>query len=330
MSYYSMTAHALANAAFALLLLEPTVRRCFAAGLIGSIALVLHNPLPHTLFALPWLIWLLAKSDRMRLLPAILAGYVPIFVVLGIGWTIFSLDLQAAAAAAAGDTGGPIRRWASALASFLTLPSQDLLFARGIGLAKLWIWSVPVLVCAAAAGAWTGRSDSRLLLLTSSCITTLVGFLFIVFSQGHGWGFRYFHSAWLCLPLLAVAAVRPISATTPIRPHTTFGYVAAVSLLGLILMLPLQVWQVHGFITRHLAQVPQADTGVPRVVIINTSMGYYAADLVQNDPFLRDPVIYMISFGRSENRAMIANHFADLSKLSTDFRGELWGVLPPN
>ena len=30
-------------------------------------------------------------------------------------------------------------------------------------------------------------------------------FLFVWADQGHGWGFRYFHSAWLALPLLATA-----------------------------------------------------------------------------------------------------------------------------
>jgi len=52
-SYYSMTAHMLANALFALLLLQPTTKRLIAAGIVGSFALSLHNPVPHALFALP-------------------------------------------------------------------------------------------------------------------------------------------------------------------------------------------------------------------------------------------------------------------------------------
>ncbi|MGG2305238.1 hypothetical protein ACE4Z6_27835, partial [Salmonella enterica] len=57
-SYYSMPAHLFANALYALLLIDPTPRRAFAAGLLGSIALTLHNPVPHLLFALPWIGWL--------------------------------------------------------------------------------------------------------------------------------------------------------------------------------------------------------------------------------------------------------------------------------
>lgn len=326
MSYYSMTAHALANGLFVLLLLQPTVRRCLLAGLIGSIALVLHNPLPHALFALPWLVWLAMRPDRLRTVPAIAAGYLPLFLLLGAGWTRFSANLQGTAVATGAVDASVIERWAIGLANFLAAPSADLLFVRGIGLAKLWIWSVPVLLVAAVAGVWAGRSDHRIRLLAISCVTTLVGFLFVVFSQGHGWGFRYFHSAWLCLPLLAVAAMRLPAMDQPSRPHTAYSYVSAVALLALLTTLPVQVWQVHEFIDRHLAQMPVSTEGTHRLVIVNPVTGYYAVDLIQNDPFLRDPVWRMVSHGARADRAMIERHFPDLSNLSKGYRGEIWGT----
>jgi len=326
MSYYSMTAHALANGCFALLLLHPSVARCLLAGVVGSIALVLHNPLPHTLFALPWLVWLALRNDRLRTLPAIAAGYLPLFLVLGVGWTHFAADLRMVAAPIGEASANVIERWSTALRDFLEVPSPDLLFVRTIGLAKLWIWSAPVLLAAAIAGTWYGWPDYRLRLLALSCLTTLVGFLFVVFSQGHGWGFRYFHSAWLCLPLLAAAFVRGPATERPAEPHTTFSYVAAVAVLSLTLLLPLQVWQVHGFIARHLKQLPSSREGAPRLVIVKPEMGYYAADLVQNDPFLRQPVIRMLSHGRAADAAMVRQHFPELSRLSSSYRGEVWGI----
>jgi len=329
MSFYSMTAHALANGLFALLLLRPSVWRCLIAGVVGSVALVLHNPLPHTLFALPWLIWLAVRQDRLRTVPAIAAGYLPLFLLLGAGWSLFSADLQATAVASGAADAGIVKRWAAGLSEFLTPPSAELLFARGIGLAKLWIWSVPVLLVAAIAGAWAGRSDHRVRLLAFSCLVTFLGFLFVVFSQGHGWGFRYFHSAWLCLPLLAVAAARPFAVNLPAVPHTTFSYVAAVGVLALLILLPLQVWQVHWFISRHLEQMPHSSEGVSRLVIVNPVAGYYAADLVQNDPFLRDPIMRIISHGRVADREMIQQQFPELERLSKSYRGEVWGTSKP-
>ena len=56
-TYYSMSAHLLLNLVFAWLLLAPSPRRLVGAGVAGSVALVLHQPVPHVLFALPWLIW---------------------------------------------------------------------------------------------------------------------------------------------------------------------------------------------------------------------------------------------------------------------------------
>ena len=50
LSYYSMQAHLTANLLFAALLLKPTHRRALGAGLVGSLALILHNPVPHALF----------------------------------------------------------------------------------------------------------------------------------------------------------------------------------------------------------------------------------------------------------------------------------------
>ena len=65
-SYYSMPAHLLANSLYALLLIQPTPRRAFAAGVVGAIALSLHNPVPHVLFAAPWLMSIAARPDRVR------------------------------------------------------------------------------------------------------------------------------------------------------------------------------------------------------------------------------------------------------------------------
>ncbi len=79
-SLYSMQAHLTANLLFAWLLLQPTRGRCFAAGVVGSFALILHNPFPHALFALPWIVALVLRADTRRVsAPAdswLLADYV--------------------------------------------------------------------------------------------------------------------------------------------------------------------------------------------------------------------------------------------------------------
>jgi len=329
-SYYSMTAHLLCNAAFTLLLLRPNARRAVAAGLIGGLALTLHNPLPHMLFAAPWALWLLWRVDRRRNFPALLAGYLPFVIVIGFGWNDLVASLNQGAAAASATASGPLGAVASKLGGVLAWPSGPLLQARLIGLMKLWIWAVPSVVVMAAVGFWRNRRDARFRLLAASAALTLLGYLFVPADQGHGWGFRYFHSAWLVLPIFAAAAVgrreRPNASAAEHRAASALApYLLSASLLSLLLLVPYFGFQVRSFLAAHLAQLPRAESGEPRVVIINPVMQYYAQDLAQNDPFLREPVILMVTRGRKADAVMMQRHFPDLVLLSATYKGTVWG-----
>ena len=329
-SFYSMTAHLVCNAVFVLLLLRPTVHRAAAAGLIGGLALTLHNPVPHMLFAVPWLTWLALRPDRTRLIPAIAAGYLPWVIIVGFGWHYLLQGLgEVATPASAANGGSPFAVAISSLAGAFKVPGTTQLMDRLIGLAKLWIWAAPLLLLVACAGFWRFRRDARFQLLLASAVLTFVGYLFVPLSQGHGWGFRYFHSAWFVLPILAASVVTGGSDKAAGDAHPARGplgrYALATALGGLLVMTPFFLLQVHSFIREHLAQLPTAERGRPRVVIIDPYMGYYAQDLVQNDPFLRAPVIRMITHGRDKDMAMMARYFPDLVLLSRSYRGTVWG-----
>ncbi len=88
-SLYSMQAHLTANLLFAWLLLQPTRGRCLAAGVVGSFALILHNPFPHAMFALPWIIALVLSADTRRYLFALILGYLPVTLGVGLSWLMF-------------------------------------------------------------------------------------------------------------------------------------------------------------------------------------------------------------------------------------------------
>jgi hypothetical protein len=222
-------------------------------------------------------------------------------------------------------------QFSSSMTKWLTVPDTRVLTVRVIGLTKIWIWAVPAMIPIAVLGLWRHRSNVALRLLLASAISTLIGFLFVPFDQGHGWGFRYFHSAWFVLPVLAAAAVAPPSK----EPNTDAGapdlaiagYVCGTAILSLLVLTPYFLWQVHDFIGQHLAQLPQAKSGRPQVLVIDPSWGYYAADLVENDPFLREPTIKMVTHGPDADKQMIASHFPGLVKLGGDYRGSVYGML---
>ena len=141
----------------------------FAAGLVGSVALTLHNPVPHLLFALPWLIWLATHPRRVQLLASIAIGYAPLCVLLGFGWFWFTGELRQShlqAAAAANTELEHIARLGQAFA----LPNGSTGVARMVDLAKTWVWAVPGLLLLGLMGAWNCRDNILCRLLAYSAL----------------------------------------------------------------------------------------------------------------------------------------------------------------
>ena len=171
-SYYSMAAHLLFNLLFVSLLLEPTPRRLFAAGAVGSFALVLHNPVPHLLFALPWIAWIALRHGARRL-AALSLGYLPLSAVLGLGWAWIRSRI-----AGSGAQGPGIGEFATGLArAAFTMPGADVFLARAAGVLELILWAVPGLLLAACWGGWRSRrgGDRAMLLLAASGACTIAG-----------------------------------------------------------------------------------------------------------------------------------------------------------
>lgn len=330
-SFYSMTAHLLCNAVFALLLLSPSPSRCMLAGLIGGLALTLHNPLPHLLFATPWAIWLLTQQNRWKLIGALSAGYLPWILLAGFGWAwlLRSFSDSAAHAVARANGQGLAAQALTQMGSILQVPDIIQLDARAIATAKAWLWASPLLPLAAGFGYWRHRNNIHMQLLLASAAITFLVYLFVPLDQGHGWGYRYFHSVWFVLPVFAAAAlVAPRASAAQgeeTSPQPIVPWALAGALGGLLIMTPYFSWAVHSFIGAHLAQLPQADHGTPRVVIINPRAGYYVNDLVMNDPFYAAPVIRMISHGQKDDEAMMAQRFPDLKLLHSSRQGSVWG-----
>lgn len=161
-SYYSMPAHLFCNCLFALLLIRPTPQRALAAGFVGSVALCLHNPVPHMLFAAPWLIWMATRRGGLRQFALMCVGYLPLCVLLGIGWFEFTNHLRSvvASSAAHSDLSSAVH---TALAVF-SAPTAVVMLARAMGVAKVWVWAVPGLVILAACGAHRWRRNTPCLL----------------------------------------------------------------------------------------------------------------------------------------------------------------------
>lgn len=329
-SYYTMPAHLLANTVYALLLLSPTRGRAVLAGLVGSVALTLHNPVPHMLFALPWIVWTARRPDGWRLIGWLALGYLPLSLALGVGWFLFTGDLRHAGVAAAATSGGHATvdglKW---VLSAFSLPDARVLFARAIGVAKIWLWAAPGLMVLCVVGAIRAWHLTAVRVLVASAMLTLLGYFLVPVDQGHGWGYRYFHTAWVALPILAPAALAGASDDRrwwiPQGPQVR-AFVAAGALLSLVIVLPVRAIQVHDIVGGLVAQVPDCAVSGRRVVLLDVGRMFYGADLVQNDPWLRGNEIRMISRGDADDAAMMAAHFPGYRELCRDERGSVWGM----
>ncbi len=331
-SYFSMTAHLFLNLLFAWLLLERTRARLVAAGVVGSVALVLSNPVPHILFALPWVLWIDRQPGGRRQLLALGAGYAPLSLLLGLGWWLFLRHLQ-------GNTGAlpylpdgnllhRLGNWIWYLLlefrNVFAVPGSDTLSKRIGEQVRLWSWAVPGLPLLALAGWWIlGRRVVELRLFAYSLVTTLLGYLCVSFDQGYGWGARYVHPAWSALPILASAAM--VSAGKCRQGLELKNYVTRLALYSLVFATALRLFQIRLFMTEQLALRPPFDRGSREIVFIARNFDYYTQDFVQNDPFLRNPVIFMMSRGRkADYRDVIKRHFPAARLTYDGPNGQVW------
>jgi len=333
-SYYSMPAHLLANCVYALLLVRPTARRALLAGLVGSLALCLHNPVPHLLFAAPWLIWMATRRGGKLAFGALCLGYLPLCLLLGIGWFEFSNSLVHPGPATVAAQVGFMERLNQMLLNFAP-PTATVYLARAIGVAKVWVWAVPGILILAAYGAVRRWDNLFCRLLAASAVTTLIGYLFFVADQGHGWGFRYFHSAWLAVPLLATAALyrpQPATATGSASPALVFedsqtrAFVVTCTVLTLVFGVGFRAVQMQAFMAADLAQMPHYTGHEQRIVFLDNTDTFYGADLVQNDPWLRGDEIRMFSHGTAADALLMRQQYPLLHEVYADRYGSVWSA----
>ena len=314
-SYYSMQAHMTLNLLFAYLLMRPSAFRAFGAGLAGSVALILHNPMPHTAFAMPWLLAFVVNRQQWRYVPPLVLGYAP-GLALGLGWLMFRSDI----ASGAYDISA-IRE--SARGAF-TWPSAAIVNMRVASLVKMWVWACPCLFVFAALGFMRYRGSTPARLLGYSAAFTFVAYLFVTFDQGHGWGYRYFHPAWGVIPILAGCAMADGSKT-----HARLvSFAGAAAILGLIAIVPLQLFQIDQVILRHLALIGPPQRPGNNVYFIHPRGGFYVADMVQIDPLLRDLDLKLVSRGTDLDDQMIKRNWPSAEKVASEPAYDQWYLGP--
>ena len=312
-SYYSMQAHLTLNLLFAFLMLRPTATRALIAGLAGSWALNLHNPFPHALFATPWLASMAMDRRHRAFLAPLVLGYLPGLCLLAAWFVLRGHFLP--------DTAGP----ASAVPTgVFAWPDLALLNLRVASLVKLWLWATPCLLLFAISGARRGFDDRGVRLLALSACFTFLGYCFVRFDQGHGWGYRYFQSAGGCLPILAAIAL----AREKPAGSQLIAFAGAAAVLSAALIVPLQLLQVEDVIAAHLAQLPSPMRPGRNVFFVKPLAGFQLADRIQIDPLLRDEDLFLVTRGEPLDLQLIHQNWPTALELASGSWGQQWYVPP--
>jgi hypothetical protein len=314
-SLYSMTAHLTANLLFVVLMLKPTAPRMLAAGFVGSLALTLHNPLPHALFAAPWIINTALDRQQRPYLLLLGIGYLPGLMV-GLGWLFLHAEIGSSSS-------GPAS-WRSIASDAFAWPSLAVVNMRIAALVKLLVWAPPGVVLLAALGGVLARENRHARLLMQSALLTFLGYFFVPFDQGHGWGYRYFHSAWAAVPILAACAMTAYSQKQP----RIVAFAGAAALLSLVISMPLQMDQISQVITQHLAQLPRPLTPGNNIFFIHPKGGFYVADMVQIDPLLRDRNLTLVSRGSQLDTELVQENWPTAVKVFAGQSSDQWYLGP--
>jgi hypothetical protein len=296
MSLYPAGGHLTLSLLYAWLVLRGKTRDYVLAGLVGSLALVLNNPYPHAVFALPWVLWLLKDSGRRRRLIPLAFGYVPGLVTLA-GWVLLQNTLKTHDSTAAAHV------WLGQLSLLVTIPNVTNMGDRLEELTRVWAWAAPGLLVLAGVGWWLGREQIGLRLLGASFVGTVLLYALFPGGQGLGYGARYYHVAWGALPILAAV------------PLVTIGwerlrnFALASAVVGLVLVVPLEMAYAHGLATT--AGVPMSQLRVPGADLCFVDFDQVAAPgmTMNNNPSTQGFLV-LISQGRQADQALVDRYFA--------------------
>jgi hypothetical protein len=248
-------------------------------------------------------------------LAALILGYLP-GLCLAAAWFVFRGSILPT------PTGGLARAVPPGVFAW---PDAALLNLRMASLVKLWLWASPGVFLLAISGARRGTADRGVRLLTLSACVTFIGYCFVRFDQGHGWGYRYFHSAAGCIPILAGIMMAEEKAVAAQR---LIAFIGATAVLSVLLIIPLQLRQIDTVIAHQLAQLPPPVTPGRNVFFVRPLAGFYMADLVQIDPLLRGNDLVLATRGAPLDGQLIRQNWPDAREVTSGSWGQQWHIAP--
>jgi hypothetical protein len=283
MGGYSMAAHLCLNLLWLWLYLRNDRAGLAATPWVGVIAMGLHNPIPHALFAAPFVVRLL-RERRF----AWVAYCAVVYGAGAVGWyewlQFVQTDVDGSIAVIGAGTVGPGGLGGGVFNTF-ALPSLFRWFVQGMSLVLLLTWQTPAvaLFLFAALLGWRrlGPVERDLAL---GLVATWLFYSFFNADQGHGWGYRYMHAVLGNAILLGASGAEQVWRGG--REALAARVVLASAVLTIAVQWPLRAMQTERFVRPYAASLEYV-AGLPAdVVTVAPTTVWYGRDFVRNDPFL--------------------------------------------
>ncbi len=106
------------------------------------------------------------------------------------------------------------------------------------------------------------------------------------------------------------------------------SFAGAAAILNLLLVVPFQMHQISGFISQHLAQLPHPQRPGNNVYFIHPRGGFYVADMVQIDPWLREHDLLLVSRGSELDAELIRSNWPGAVQIASGGAADQWYLGP--
>ncbi|MFN7024895.1 MAG: hypothetical protein ACK4QP_10305 [Pseudorhizobium sp.] len=298
MTHYAMTSHVVFNLVWLALFLRGGPVAHALAMVVGFLAIGLHQPIFHPLFAGPILLGLLWQK-RLGLF-AIYAAVYAAALLLWFSYPVLVVENLGLERSDEGSAAGAVGFITERIVPLLTRIDPAVVQLMLANLLRAIAWNaaylLPLLLIAAVSWRQIDALGKQLL---AGLVLTIVVIAILLPYQGHGWGYRYIHALIGSLCLLAGYGWRLIPQEQ--KPAAQGGIVALA--LVSVLALPFQWWSSHRFVEAHLKLYDIAKSQPTDFVLIDSELPSHAVDDVRNLPDLSNRPLLFSS--REMNQTMI-------------------------
>jgi len=269
MSAYTWSAHLCLNLLWLCLHLKKDWRWWVWAPIVGVVALGLHQPFPHALFVLPFLISITLRRQWRRVF-----WYATIYLAGCILWFEYWMWARQLIKDMAIFSYNPLM-WIYQLIGFVeTISWNNLTLAFLVLTAIRFTLYWPRIIWELATG------------------MVLPFIFYIITIQGHGWGYRFFYPHLGSAILVGVYGFELLAKSEHRQKTLTCVWAGVVT--AVFLFIPVRCLQAEHFIRPFAQAFDVLSHEKADFVVMEVSRGWYALDFMRNSPYLDNKPLFFV------------------------------------